>query len=142
MSILLLSMPCIFGVLLIVGVVSDNWALAGVGGLGTACVVLLYWSLVWPLEYTLTEDALVIRYGRQRARVPYDDITSVAPFRGLMKGPNLSVDRLRVTRRSALSVEISPHDKPGFLTALVDRASDFERQGDRVVRAGEATPDS
>jgi len=132
---LLIGIPLVFLVQLIFGLVDGNTMLAGVGGGGLAFLVILYGAIVWPLRYTLTDDTLVIQFGYARSRIPYDVITAVEPHKGLLSGPALSSDRLRIARANGLSVQISPHDQAAFLRALAEKAEGLVVDGDRVVRA-------
>ncbi len=134
LALVLAGLPLVFLVQFVVGLIQGQTGLVLVGGLGTASLVALYGILVWPVAYILDPQELVIRCGLIRSRIPYQEITSVAPYRGILKGPALSSERLQVKREGKLSVEISPQNKADFLAALVEKAGGLELEGDRVVR--------
>ena len=96
-------------------------------------LVALYALLVWPVNYTLTEDKLVIRFGVVRFRIPYATISEVKPTRSILSSPALSLDRLFIdhTGKTGFAM-ISPADKESFLTELAERAPHLKREGDRL----------
>jgi uncharacterized membrane protein YdbT with pleckstrin-like domain len=103
------------------------------GGLSMLGMFAIIPAFVYPLRYELRDDALVIRFGILRSRVPYDRIRAVTPTRTLVGSPALSLDRLHVQAGSALGPNISPADKQGFLQALARRAPHLRLMGDRLV---------
>jgi hypothetical protein len=94
-----------------------------------AGVLVLYAALVWPVEYVLERETLVIRFGVIRSRVPYHSIRSVRPSRSLLAAPALSIHRMAIDRGTALPVKISPADASGFLDDLAGRAPHLVRGG-------------
>jgi hypothetical protein len=103
------------------------------GAVTLALTVALMGGLVWPVRYELRADALVIRFGLVRSRVPYGRIRGVKPTRTLISSPALSLDRLHVDAGSSLGPNISPKDKGAFLRALARRAPHLRLAGDRLV---------
>lgn len=98
-----------------------------------AGVLVLYAAVVWPVEYVLERDALVIRFGIVRSRVPYRSIRSVRPSRSLLASPALSLNRLAIDTGAALPVTISPADASGFLDAIAGRVPHVVRAGDELI---------
>lgn len=103
-----------------------GWVVLGV-------VVAIYGGLVFPMRYELHDDALVIRFGLVRSRVPYHRIRQVVPTRNPLSSPALSLDRLHVDAGSALGPNISPADKAGFLAALAEHTPHLRLAGDRLL---------
>lgn len=111
-------------------IVSGHWV---EGILPTALVLAIYGGLVVPMRYELADDALVIRFGLARSRVPYTKIRAVRPTRSPLSSPALSLDRLHIDAGSELGPNISPADRSGFLDALAARAPHLRREGDSLV---------
>jgi hypothetical protein len=106
---------------------------AWIGLLSTALIMVILGGLVFPLYYELEDDALLIRFGMVRSRVPYAEIRRVVPSRSMLSSPALSLDRLHVDAGSSLGPLISPRDKSGFLDALATKAPQLVREGDSLV---------
>jgi hypothetical protein len=105
------------------------------GVLPTAVLLAIYGGLVFPMYYELGDDALIIRFGLARSRVPYRSIRAVRPTGNPLSSPALSLDRLHVDAGSALGPNISPADRSGFLDALAQRTPHLRREGDSLVPA-------
>lgn len=120
-------------VVLISGLASGKVGALVTAGIMTVLVVLLYWGLVWPVEYTLGDGELTVRFGAIRQRLPYDQIERVAPTRSILASPALSLDRLALHRPSGLPWMISPEDRERFLDQLARRAPHLVRDGDQLV---------
>lgn len=75
---------------------------------------------------TLTHDALVIRFGPARVRVPYDRIRAVEPSSNPLSSPALSLRRVRIDydkpNGKGTFVLVSPQDRDGFMQELRRRA--------------------
>jgi hypothetical protein len=101
-----------------------------------AFVAALYVGLVFPLRYGIGEDALVVRHGLVRQRIPLAAIVEVRPSRSLLSAPALSLDRLEVRADGGLlgGAVISPEEREAFLDELARRAG-LRREGERLVRA-------
>lgn len=97
-----------------------------------AVFVLVYGGLVFPMNYTITADELVVRSGLVRIRIPLAEIVEVSPTRNPLSSPALSLDRLRV-RSEARTIMISPRERSAFLTELAVAAR-LRTEGDRLVR--------
>ena len=97
--------------------------------------LLMPWIL-YGTFYTLTEEALLIRCGPFRNRVPVSAIQEVTPSRSPVSGPACSLDRLHIKYRgSRLGILVSPSDKQSFLQDLAGLDSQLSLQGDRIVRS-------
>ena len=105
------------------------------GLIGPVFIGLLYVGLVLPIRYELEADALVIRFGLMRSRVPYAQIRAVRRTRNPLSSPALSLDRLHVDAGSSLGPNISPADKAAFLSALAPHVPHLRLQGDALVPA-------
>ena len=82
---------------------------------------LMLWVL-YGTGYTVTQDQLLIRCGPFGLRVRLDAIDAITPTRSPWSSPACSLDRLRIAYGlSQQSLMISPADKPGFLSAIVQR---------------------
>ena len=93
----------------------------------------IYGLCLFPLHYEVGDEALVIRFGVFRSRIPYEQIRKVVPTRNPLSSPALSLDRLHIDAGSALGPNISPADKAGFLEALVKHTPHLRLDGDRLV---------
>jgi hypothetical protein len=105
-----------------------------------ACVTPMPFVLwmIYGTRYAIEADALEARSGPVRVRIPFAEIASVAPARGLTlhMGWSLatSLDRLLVRRRGGgMAVAISPADRTAFLSALAARCPRLALEGDRLV---------
>ena len=81
------------------------------------------WLMLWVLYgtgYTITPDRLFIRCGPFTFRVILNEINEITPTRNPLSSPACSLDRLKVVYGlSQQSIMISPADKSGFLSAIV-----------------------
>lgn len=89
----------------------------------TAFLAAIYLGLVFPMRYSITDDAVVVRHGIVRQRIPLADITDVYPTRNPLSSPALSLDRLHIRFGEGFfkAVMISPRDEGEFLTELALR---------------------
>jgi len=92
--------------------------------LNLATLAFLAWS-IFSIKYVLTMDYLYVQGGPFRSRIPYRDITKVAPTRNVWYGYRLttSLDSIEIFYRKALlgSVKISPQDPERFIAELKKR---------------------
>ena len=88
--------------------------------------------LVWPCEYVLEVDRLVVRSGVIRWRVPYREIESVKPTSNPLSSPAWSLDRLWIAYGKR-AVMVSPKDKGMFLEELARRAG-LKRLDSSLIR--------
>lgn len=135
---LIVAVPAIALVTAVLLQLSGDTGAAVVGWLSLAGVAVLYVLVVWPVEYALEADALVVRFGVVRSRIGYRSIRGVRPTRNILASPALSMDRLGIDTGGALAPMISPADRDRFLDDLAARAPHLVRDGDRLVsREGE-----
>jgi hypothetical protein len=82
---------------------------------------LMLWVL-YGTGYTITPDRLLIRCGPFTFPVALHGIDSITPTRSPWSSPACSLDRLKVVYGlSQQSIMISPADKAGFLSAIVQQ---------------------
>ena len=84
-------------------------------------VAFVLW-IAMTVKYAFYPEYLYVRGGPFRSRIPYREITRVAPTRDMLSGYRLMTarDGIEIFYRSALlgSVKISPRDAEGFLDEL------------------------
>ena len=124
----------------IVGLIWMGLLISVIGGIGPLVIAEASWGelvlvvglilgmdslMLWVLYgtgYTVTQDQLLIRCGPFGFRVRLDAIDSITPTRSPWSSPACSLDRLKIVYGiSQQSVMISPADKPGFLSAIVQQ---------------------
>jgi hypothetical protein len=88
--------------------------------------------LVWPCEYVLAPDHLLIRSGVLRWRVPYRDITRIEPSANPRSAPALSLRRVKISRIRGY-VLVSPRDRDSFMAALRTRVDAAGRVNAREI---------
>jgi hypothetical protein len=110
-----------------------TWLITGIAAFYGATI----WTLAYPVYYEITASDLFIRCGWLKFQIPLSTIDMVRPTRNPLSAPAWSLDRLRIDYRkndkNRLAL-ISPENKSRFLSELVERVANLERQGDRVVR--------
>lgn len=99
------------------------WSLAG--------VVAIMGALCWPCDYTFAEDALVIRSGLIKWKVPYAAIDRAEPTNNPLSAPAWSLDRVAIVYGKK-SILISPVRQDEFLTELRVKAT-LTREGSSSV---------
>lgn len=119
---IIVSLPLVLLVLAAALVlVGETEAALGIG-LALLAVIGVYVAVVWPVEYILEADALVVRFGLVRSRIPYSSIRSVRATRIPIASPALSLDRLAIDASRGLPVIIAPADRERFVAELAARA--------------------
>ena len=83
-------------------------------------VVMVLALLLWPCEYRLEPDRLSIRSGLLNWRLRYADIISAEPSFDPTAAPALSLRRVKI-RTTGRTFLVSPHDREGFIAALMQR---------------------
>jgi hypothetical protein len=107
--------------------------------LGVVTTVLvggIYFGLVFPMRYGLSDTHLIVRFGMCRRRIPLAEIREVHPTRNPLSSPALSLDRLRIrfdAGDTLKAVLISPSDRGRFLDELARKAG-LKRERDRLFR--------
>jgi len=90
-------------------------------------------------RYRVTPDALIVRAGPLRWRVPLDSIVEIAPDRNLLASASLSFERLRVRMAGGPpDLYLSPHDRKGFLECIEAACPALQRAGGRLIRRSSA----
>ena len=101
-----------------------------------AILVVMDGLMLWVLYgtgYFVTRELLLIRCGPLSFRVPLADIETISPTCSIISSPACSIDRLRIVYGlSKQSLMISPADKPGFLSAIVQQCPALVVLHDRV----------
>ena len=93
---------------------------------------LMLWVL-YGTGYTITPEQIFIRCGPITFRVQLDSIEFIFPTRSPWSSPACSLDRLRIVYGvSQQSLMVSPADKPGFLSAIVQQCPTLVVLHDRV----------
>jgi len=93
---------------------------------------LMLWVL-YGTGYRVTRDQLVIRCGPFSFLVPLQTIDSIIPTVSLWSSPACSSDRLQIVYGISLhQIMISPDDKAGLLSAIVNRCSSLMLLHDQV----------
>ncbi len=96
--------------------------------------VLMLWVL-YGTGYIVTTDRLVIRCGPFSLPVTLNGIESITPTRSPWSSPACSLDRLKIVYGiSQQTVMISPADKPGLLSAIVQQCPMLVMLQDRVLK--------
>lgn len=85
-------------------------------------------------RYIVDDEAVLVRSGPLKWRIPLRDITEVRPTMNPLSSPALSLHRLDVRYGGSKSLLISPKDRPGFLAELAAREPGLTIEGDRIER--------
>ena len=85
-----------------------------------AGILLPVWALV-SLRYFLSDDALRVRCGPFRWRIPIREIKSVTPTNDAKSSPAMSLDRLLIEYGDGNRLMISPEPREEFLRQLEHR---------------------
>lgn len=103
-----------------------------VGSLLLGMDSLMLWVL-YGTGYSITPDRLLIRCGPMSFGVRLVSIEFIFPTRSPWSSPACSLDRLRIVYGlSQQSIMISPEDKSGFLSAIVQQCPTLVVLHDRV----------
>ena len=89
-------------------------------GLGITGIVMILSVLIFlPVNYTLLESQLLIRFGLFRHRINYQDIKSVKKTFNLLSSPALSLKRIEIQYSKGIGFTlISPNDIESFVKDL------------------------
>ena len=89
-------------------------------GLGITGIVMILSVLIFlPVNYTLLESQLLIRFGLFRHRINYHDIKSVKKTFNLLSSPALSLKRIEIQYSKGIGFTlISPNDIESFVKEL------------------------
>ncbi len=126
LAVIMASVPLISAGTVVIGLVAGDNGAAVSAGVTLTLVVALYVGVAWPVAYEVGERELIVQFGLVRSRIPLDRITRVSPSRNPLASPALSLDRIRVDRRSGGFVLVSPADRAGFAAAILARVPGVE----------------
>jgi hypothetical protein len=108
-------------------------------GLLIAMDSLMLWVL-YGTGYTVTQNQLLIRCGPFAFHVTLNGIDSITPTRSPWSSPACSLDRLKIVYGlSQQNVMISPSDKSGFLSAVVQQCPTLVVLHDRVRKKADSS---
>lgn len=133
LAVILAVSPLIGLGVVVAGAASGDLAAALIGLLTTLGVIVLFWGAVWPVEYVIDDEVLVIRSGQIRQRVPLEQLVRARPSRNVLASPALSLDRIRLDRRGGGFLLVSPSDRAGFVEAIRGGAPSLVVEGDLAV---------
>lgn len=89
------------------------------------------WALIaalgFPCEYTLADDHLIVRSGLVRWRIPYADITDIAPSREIWAAPAMSLQRVKISYGRGQFALVSPRERERFIAELEKRVQAARR---------------
>ena len=95
---------------------------------------LMLWVL-YGTGYMITSEQLFIRCGPFVFPIALDRIESIVPTRSPWSSPACSLDRLKIVYGvSQQAVMISPEDKPGLISAIIERCPKLVILHDRVMK--------
>lgn len=129
LGLLLLVAPLVCAVSAFVVPDDERW----VGVAATLLVAAIYFGLVLPMRYAISDTHLIVRYGVVRQRIPLAKISGVQPTRNPLSSPALSLDRLAIEYGNGKSVMISPLDQSAFLDELAAKTQ-LRRVGRSLTR--------
>lgn len=107
---------------------SRDWVIA----LVTLLVMVVIGMILWPCDYTLGKDGLLVRSGVIKWRVPYERIERVFRTRNPLSSPAWSLDRIAVVYGRKF-VMVSPDGGDEFLRTLA-RLAGLKWRGQELVR--------
>ena len=89
-------------------------------GLGISGILMILSVIIFlPVNYTLLESQLLIRFGLFRHRINYQDIKSVKKTFNLLSSPALSLKRIEIQYSKGIGFTlISPNDIESFVKDL------------------------
>ncbi len=85
--------------------------------LPSAVLMLL---IFFNINYSLSDEELLVKNGFSTQSIPLKDITYITPTNTMLSAPALSLDRIEIGYKGG-SVVISPKDKDGFYHAIHSR---------------------
>ena len=108
-----------------------------------ALYIITLFALIFPLNYTLSEQGLEIRHGLIRRHIKYTSICGVTPSSNPLSSPALSLKRLHIDLGAYSSVLISPERREEFVQQLDLRCSHLHLSDDqqKLVRISEHPTD-
>ena len=112
---------------------TGNWTDGLIGLLTLLFVLAIYFGLIFPMRYGITQDRLIVRAGLTRQEVPLEQIVEVRRTYNPLSSPALSLDRLQITTTGRLfnMVLISPAQQTEFVNELAAAANLQRREDNR-----------
>ncbi|WP_201618082.1 PH domain-containing protein [Psychrobacter urativorans] len=96
--------------------------------------LLLLWLPYCKIQYTVTNDQLLVNNGFSTSRINLKDITSIQPSSSFLAAPALFLDRIEIAyknRDGNGGVLISPKDKPASYNAIQVRTTTLQPNSSR-----------
>ncbi len=110
----IIGLATLFTVIITIFIVQKIWG-AIIIPLGAATLIAYIFSNIW---YAVDGNDLYIKAGIGSVTIPIQTITKITEVKSFLSGPALSNDRLEIFYNRYDSIQISPADKAGFITAL------------------------
>lgn len=86
-------------------------------------IIAVFAVFVYPINYIIEEDFLLIKYGIHKEKIPYSQILSIKPSRSAQGSPALSMDRLEIIYGNQSKTFISPVEKQQFLKDISEKVT-------------------
>lgn len=105
--------------------------------LAVSFVPVLLVLAMFPVRYEVGADALLVRSGLLRWRIPMGDVHRASMVHGIRPAPALSTERVRIDYQKGArvrSMHISPVEPFQFLSLLASRDAGLVFDGREVVR--------
>lgn len=130
-GLILLGIPVVEMGMIVQGFVLEPNPGIGWGGvISLAVTILLYGGAIFPLEYSLEEDGVLVRQGLIRRTIPYGDIKAVRPTMNPISSPALSLKRIHLDHGRSWQTYISPAEREKFFDELAGKLPHLERDGE------------
>ncbi len=97
-----------------------------------ALAIVLIFGFIYPVRYQTEGDALLLLAGAlRRRRIPYTDITRIAPSENARGTYALSKDRLAVEHKGRTTA-VSPDEQESFLADMAMRCPQLSQNGNEL----------
>ena len=90
------------------------------GGLSLVYVGVIF-GIIWPMQYIILKDHLVVQYGVIKRMIRFESIVFVHPSMNPISAPALSLHRLRIHCGSNYPLLISPAKQQKFMQVLAQK---------------------
>ena len=104
-------------------------------GLGISGILMILSVIIFlPVNYTLLESQLLIRFGLFRYKIEYQDIKSVKKTFNLLSSPALSLKRIEIQHSKGIGFTlISPNDIGSFVKDLSTKCPHLTLKGEELT---------
>lgn len=104
-------------------------------GLGITGILMILSVIIFlPVNYTLLESQLLIRFGLFRHKINYQDIKSVKKTFNLLSSPALSLKRIEIQYSKGIGFTlISPNDLESFVKDLSLKCPDLTLENGELI---------